>query len=80
MNQDAAPITIDFASEKPLIPDANLATEGSEVSRTLNAMPRQSDMATLTLSDGEDTGTLLVKVRRPIYGFPTGDEFRPFRM
>ena len=83
MNEDEAPITIDFAdfvSEKLLIPDADLVTEGSGVSRTLNAMPKQSGTATLTLSDGEDTGTLLVKVQLAIYGFPPGDEIRPFRM
>ena len=83
MNQDAAPITIDFAefaSEKLLIPDADHVTEGSGVSRTLNPMPKQSGTATLTLFDGEDTGTLLVKVQLAIYGFPPGDEIRPFRM
>jgi hypothetical protein len=83
MNEDGVPITIDFAdfaSEKPLIPGADLVTEGSVVS--LNAMPKQSGTATLTLavSDGEDTGTLLVKVQRAIHGFPPGDEIRPFRM
>ncbi len=64
MNEDAAPIMMDFASDKPLIPDANLVAEGSGVSRALNAMPKQSGTATLTLyvSDGEDTGTLLAKV------------------
>jgi hypothetical protein len=80
MNEDAAPITMDFASDKPLIPVANLVTEGSGASRTLNAMPKQSGTATLTLSDGQDTGTLLVKVQLAIYGFPPGDEIRPFRM
>ena len=82
MNEDAAPITMDFAPHKPLIPVANLVTEGSGVSRTLNAMPKQSGTATLTLSvsAGEDTGTLLVKVQLAIYGFPPGDEIRPFRM
>jgi hypothetical protein len=82
MNEDEAPITMDFASDKPLIPDANLVTEGSGISRTLNAMPKQSSTATLTLSvsDGVDTGTLLVKVQRAIYGFPPGDEIRPSRM
>jgi hypothetical protein len=82
MNEDAAPITMDFASDKPLIPDANLVTQGSGVSRTLNAVPKQSGTATLTLSvsDAEDTGTLLIKVQRAIHGFPPGDEFRPFRM
>jgi hypothetical protein len=82
MNEDAAPITMDFASDKPLIPDANLVTQGSGVSRTLNAVPKQSGTATLTLSvsDAEDTGTLLIKVQRAIYGFPPGDEIRPFRM
>ena len=80
MNEDAAPITMDFASDKPLIPVANLVTEGSGVSRTLNAMPKQSGTATLTPSDGEDTGTLLVKVQLAIYGFPPGDEIRPIRM
>jgi hypothetical protein len=45
-------------------------------------MPKQSGTATLTLSvsAGEDTGTLLVKVQLAIYGFPPGDEIRPFRM
>ncbi|MDQ3942196.1 MAG: hypothetical protein M3254_03730 [Actinomycetota bacterium] len=73
---------MDFVSERLLIPDSDLVTEGSGVSRTLNAMPRQSGTATFTLSvsDGEDKGTLLVKVQRAIHGFPPGDEIRPFRM
>jgi hypothetical protein len=73
---------MDFVSERLLIPDSDLVTDGSGVSRTLNAMPRQSGTATLTLSvsDGEDKGTLLVKVQRAIHGFPPGDEIRPFRM
>jgi hypothetical protein len=45
-------------------------------------MPEQSGTATLTLSvsDGEDTGTLLVEFQRPMHGFPPRDEIRPFRM
>jgi hypothetical protein len=65
MNEDAAPIMIDFASEKPLIPDANLATEGSEVSRILNAMPRQSGMALrIRVRSSSRFGTLFTVSRR----------------
>jgi hypothetical protein len=59
MNQDAAPITRDFAefaSEKLLIPDADHVTEGSGVSRTLNPMPKQSGTARIRVRSCRSPG------------------------
>lgn len=64
MNEDAAPITMDFASDKPLIPVANLVTEGSGVSRTLNAMPKQSGTARIRVRSSSRFSWLFMVSRR----------------